>query len=345
MRVVNYDSPTAAVSRNVMRAVVVEEHGDPEVLCYLEVTRPAPGPGQVRIATELTSVNYADIHARRGGYDAGAALPFTPGLDCVGLVESLGEGVTGLRVGQRVSAWTSGGSYAEQVLAPETMTFPLPADVPIEVGASLTVLVTAYNVLTRAQLAEGETVLVHGATGGVGSAAVQLANAMGAREVYATTGGDDKSQAALALGAAAAIDHTREDFAERVRELTGGRGVDVIVDPIGGEVTERGMTCLAPFGRLVICGHTAGPAAAIGTKDLHRHHRSVLGYSTGYLRRTRPESLRTAVEEVFRQAAVGALRVDVAARLPLAKAADAQRLAEDRSAIGRVLLATDDHRT
>ena len=288
-------------------------------------------------------MNYADIHARRGGYDAGSALPFTPGLDCVGMVESLGEGVTGLRIGQRVSAWTSGGSYAEQVLAPAGMTFLLPDDVPVEVGASLTVLVTAYNVLTRAGLVEGETVLVHGAAGGVGSAAVQLAKSMGAREVYATAGGGAKSRAALAVGATTAIDHTREDFAERVRELTGGCGVDVIVDPIGGEVTERGITCLAPFGRLITCGHTAGPAAAISTKDLHRHHRSVLGYSTGYLRRTRPESLRPTVEAVFAHAAAGALRVSVAARLPLANAAEAHRLVEDRSAIGRVLLTAGDY--
>lgn len=163
--------------------------------------------------------------------------------------------------------------------------------------------------------------------------------------MYATAGGGAKSEAALRLGATAAIDHTRLDFAERVRDLTGGRGVDVIVDPIGGEVTERGMTCLAPFGRLVTCGHTAGPAATISTKDLHRHHRSVLGYSTGYLRRTRPESLHPAVEAVFRQAAVGALRVDVAARLPLSKAADAHLIVEDRTAVGRVLLAAgDQHR-
>lgn len=300
-----------------------------------------PGPGQVRIATDLTSVNFADIHARRGGYNAAAPLPFTPGLDCVGRIEEVGEGVDGLSIGQRVSAWTAGGSYAEQVIASAAMTYPVPQGVPIEVAASLTVLVTAYNVLVRGQVVEGDTVLVHGATGGVGSAAVQLARAMGAREVYATAGGRDKVRAAVALGATAVVDHTCGDFAQRVLEVSGGRGVDVIVDAIGGEVTERGMGCLAPFGRLVICGHTAGPAAAISTKDLHRHHRSVLGYSTGYLRRTRPQTLRPAVEQVFRHVASGALRVDVAARLPLASAAAAHRLVESRTAVGRVFLETD----
>ena len=322
------------------RAIILDTHGGPEVLVWKETSVPKPGPGQVRISTELTSVNFADIHARRGGYDAAPPLPAIPGLDCAGRIEELGEGVEGLRVGQRVSAWTAGGSYAEQVLAAATMTYPIAEDVPVEVAASLTVLVTAYNVLVRAQVAAGETVLVHGGTGGVGSAAVQLARALGAREVYASVGGGDKVRAALDLGASVAIDHQREDFAERVHELTGGRGADVIVDPIGGAVTERGVTCLAPFGRLVICGHTAGPAAAISSKDLHRHHRSVLGYSTGYLRRTQPESLRSAVQEVFRHSASSSLHVDVAARLPLADASEAHRLVESRSVIGRVLLET-----
>lgn len=308
------------------------------MLTWRTTPHPTPGPGQVLITTELTIVNFADIHARRGGYDAAAALPFIPGLDCLGLVAGIGAGVEGLRVGQRVSAWTDGGSYADKVLAPATMVYLVSEGVPAEVGASLTVLVTAYNVLVRAQVAEGGTALVHGAAGGVGGAAVQLARAMGAREVYATVGGRDKVRAALALGATVAIDHTRDDFAERVLEISGGRGVDVIVDPIGGEVTERGMTCLAPFGRWVICGHTAGPAAAISTKDLHRYHRSVLGYSTGYQRRTRPQTLRAAVDQVFRHAASRALRVQVAERFPLADASEAHRLVGGRSAIGRVLL-------
>jgi len=320
-----------------MRAVVVRSHGAPEVLAVEDVPTPHPGPGQVRVTTELTSVNFADVHSRRGGYDAGGALPFTPGLDCVGVVDAVGEGVADLVPGQRVAAWTSGGSYAEQVLARAAMTYPLPQDVPAEVGASLTVLVTAYNVLRRGQVGEGDTVLVHGATGGVGGAAVQLALAMGAPRVIATVGGLDKVAAARALGATDVVDHRAEDFAEAVRALTGA-GADVIVDPIGGEVTERGMTCLAPYGRLVICGHTAGPAAAIRTTDLHRHHRAVLGYSTGYLRRTRPHVLRPVVEAVLGYAARGELVVPEAARFPLGEAPAAHALVESRAAVGRVFL-------
>lgn len=320
------------------RAVICEAWGGPDTLVLRPVPLPVPGHGQVRIVTELTSVNFADIHSRRGGYDVGATPPFTPGLDCVGLIDAVGDGVAGLRVGQRVAAWTSGGSYAEDVLASAALTYELPEGVTATDGASLTVLVTAYNALVRGQLIRGESVLVHGASRGVGAAAVQYAMAMGAGAVYASVGGPEKAHAALWSGATVAIDHTAVDFAERVLELTDGAGVDVIVDPIGGEVTERGMTCLAPFGRLVTCGHTPGPAASIASTDLHRQNRAVLGYSTGHFRRARPQVLRPAVEAVFDYAASGAVKVAVAARFPLALAADAHRLVESRSAVGRVLL-------
>jgi len=153
-------------------------------------------------------------------------------------------------------------------------------------------------------------------------------------------GGEVKARAATALGATHVIDHTREDVPTQVREMTAGRGVDMIVDTLGGFVTEQSMTILAPFGRLVICGHTAGPAATLLSTELHRQNRSVLGYSTGHQRRTRPHGLKPAVDQVLRAATEGHLRVVVAARLPLHQAPDGHTLVEGRTAVGRVLLDT-----
>lgn len=243
-------------------------------------------------------------------------------------------------MGQRVCAWTDGGSYSEEVLANATLTYPLEEGVPVEAAASLTVLVTAHNVLERGQVEAGDVVLVHAATGGIGAAAVQMAVARGAWAVIASVGGEVKARAATALGATHVIDHTREDVPTQVREMTAGRGVDMIVDTLGGFVTEQSMTILAPFGRLVICGHTAGPAATLLSTELHRQNRSVLGYSTGHQRRTRPHGLKPAVDQVLRAATEGHLRVVVAARLPLHQAPDGHTLVEGRTAVGRVLLDT-----
>src|SRR5579875_1284692 len=186
-----------------MHAIVVEGVGDPSVLQWRAVPDPKPGPGQVAIKVKLTSVNFADIQQRRGTGAAVPKMPFTPGLDCMGTIVALGEGVEKLHVGQRVSA------------SPEVLTIPVDGTISDEAAASPTVLVTAYNLLTlAARLQRGQSVLVHAGAGGVGSVAVQMAKRLGAGTVFATAGGEHKVRIARDCGADIAIDYTKEDFAQ-----------------------------------------------------------------------------------------------------------------------------------
>lgn len=319
-----------------MRAIVVEAHGGPEQLVARDVAAPQPGRQQVLIGNRLTSVNFADIKARRGGY-RNYALPFIPGLDAVGIVEAVGPGVKGLRPGQRVAAYTAGGSYAEKVLADEVVCFPLPDELSDEQGAAVGILVTAYNLLTLAgRLQAGETVLVHAGAGGVGSVAIQLALILGAGRVIATVGSEPKRELPARLGAEV-IDYRRTDFAAQVAALTDGAGVDLILDSVGGEVSERGLTCLADFGRLVTFGHV-GPAGRVETKALHHSNRAVIGYSSGGYRDQRPEVLRQSGLAVLELAREHGIVIEVGARFALEDAPQAHALVESRRSVGKVLL-------
>lgn len=318
-----------------MKAIVVEANGGPENLRYKDVPEPQPGPGQVKIRTVFTSLNYADVQARRGGYDAGSKPPFIPGLDAVGVVEELGDGVTGLAIGQRVAAFPSGGSYAEAVVAPLSLTYPVPDTLSDEQVSGLTVLVTAYNILTWAgRLQKGETVLVHAAAGGVGSTAVQLAKAMGAT-VIGTASSPEKLEFIRQLGADHALLYT--NFAPKVLEITES-GADVILDSIAGETFNQGLACLAPFGRLVVFGHASGEAGTLDTRPLHRQTKAVIGYSSGHYRRSRPELLRPTVEAVFKHLEKGDVRLHIGAKFHLSEAAKAHALMEGRQSTGKILL-------
>ncbi|MCS7059011.1 MAG: NADPH:quinone oxidoreductase family protein [Meiothermus sp.] len=320
-----------------MKAVLVEQNGPPEALRYREVPDPSPGLGEVLIRTTLTSLNFADVLARRGGYEAGAVPPFIPGLDVVGVVEALGEGVEGLRVGQRVVAFATGGSYAEKVLAKAVLTYPLPPDLPDEAVAGLTVLVTAYNTLVWAgRMEPGERVLVQAAAGGVGSTAVQMAKALGAGLVLGAVGQAEKAEFVRGLGADAVL--TYGGLAERVLELTNQDGVDLILDSVAGSVFEEGLRCLAPFGRLVVFGHASGQPGRFETRPLHRQTKAVVGYSSGHYRRSRPERLRPSVEAVFSLLRQGKVRLQIGARFHLSEASQAHALMESRRSIGKILL-------
>ncbi|MFB9993519.1 zinc-binding alcohol dehydrogenase family protein [Deinococcus oregonensis] len=320
-------------------AIVVSEHGGPDVLHWQPRPLPVPAPGQVRVEVTCTGVNFADIQARRGGYDAGGDLPFVPGLDAVGMIDRLGEGVTGLEIGQRVACFPVGGSYATHVTAPAHLTYPLPASVADESAAALTMLVTAWNTLHQAaRLEPGETVLIHAAAGGVGHLAVQLARQTGAARIVAVVGSAERADFVRSLGADEVIERQHQDFATAVTALTNGRGVDVILDSIGGEVTERGLTCLAPLGRLVVFGHASGQPAHFTTPTLHRQGRAVIGYSTGNLRKVRPERLRPSVAAVWAALAAHQIKVHFGADFPLTDAAHAHLLVESGQINGKVLL-------
>ena len=322
-----------------MHVIEVGSYGDPSVLAWRERDEPTPGPGEVAIRVTKTGVNFADVQARRGTYHGGQAPPFVPGLDCAGTIVALGEGVGGLRVGARVAAFPPSGSYAEVVVVPVATTYALEPAIPDDDAASLLMLVTAYNVLNFAgRLAPGESVLVHAAAGGVGSTAVQIARALGAGTIFATVGSEAKRAIARDAGADVVIDYRSEDFARRVLEETGGRGVDLILDSVAGEVFTAGLTALAPFGRLVAYGMASGTPGTVRTNELHPSNRAVVGYSSGSYRKLRPEALRPAADASLRLVAEGKVRVVVGARFPLREAADAHRLVESRAGHGKVLL-------
>lgn len=320
-----------------MKAIVVEQNGPPEHLRYQELPDPSPKAGEVLVRTTLTSLNYADVQARRGGYEAGSPPPFIPGLDAVGIVEALGEGVEGVRVGQRVAVFAAGGSYAEKVVAKAVLAYPVPPELPDEAVSGLTALVTAYNTLTWAgRLQKGETVLVHAAAGGVGSLAIQMAKALGAGRVFGTVGSPAKAGFVRNLGADEVLGY--KGFAEQVLGLTQQQGADLILDSVAGEVFNQGMQCLAPFGRMVVYGHAGGQPGTFETRPLHRQTKAVIGYSSGHYRRSRPELLRPTVEAGFELLKAGKIRLEVGARFKLEEAPEAHTLMESRQSMGKILL-------
>ena len=237
-----------------MKAIVFEQTGGPEVLALRDVPKPAVCAGGVLIKTHAIGVNFADTRFRQGTYAVKPNLPDSPGLEAAGVIEAVGDGVTNLRTGMRVAAFTSK-SYAEYCLAPAFMVLPLPESVSFVDGAAFPIQVlTAYHLLhTADSTGPGRTVLVHSAAGGVGLAAVQLAKVAGAR-VFATVSSDAKIGLVKENGADTVINYEKEKFADEVLRLTDGRGVDLILDAVGKPTFEEGIRCLAPFGHLILTG-------------------------------------------------------------------------------------------
>ncbi|WP_203338921.1 quinone oxidoreductase family protein [Planococcus beijingensis] len=326
-----------------MKAIVVRETGKPDVLELQEVERPKTAADQVLIRVEAISVNFADIKARQGQYHGVAAdAVFTPGLDCAGVVVEAGADAKRFKTGQRVMAFPSGGSYAEFVVAPESLVYPIPDGLSSEAAAaSLTVGVTAYNAIRKmARLEQGESILIHAAAGGIGSTAIQLAKLFGASRIIGTVGSDEKMEKAKSFGADEVINYRTDDFVEKINKLTNGKGVDVILDTVAGENFEKSLKCLAPFGRIVSFGHANdGSVPGIAkTDDLHSSCRSVIGYSTGTYRKHRPEFLREGTERITEYLLQKQLEIVISKRFALKDAAQAHAHIESRMSIGKVLL-------
>lgn len=319
-----------------MRAIQATRYGGPEVLESADLPTPVPGSGQLLIRVHASNVNFSDIQTRQGNYAHDSGPPYVPGLEVTGTVAAEAPGFP---LGQRVTAFTTGGSYSEYALANAALTYPLPDDISFEHVSGLTAAVTAINVLDRmGRLQAGETVLIHAAAGGVGSLAVQVARAMGAGRIIGTVGSEAKMAYAASLGATDVINYRTEDFSARVMELTDGKGADLILDSVAGETFSRSVSCLADFGRIVVFGQSGGEPGTVDTTRLFKTNRSVLGYSSGHRRRHRPEELRPVVERFLDLLRSGSVRVDIGASFPLEQAADAHRLVESRSSTGKVLL-------
>jgi len=325
-----------------MRAIQFQQYGGPEVLSTVEAEIPEPGPGAVSIDIAYVGVNFADLKARSEGYRV-PSLPFRPGLEVSGRVRAVGEGVTGLTVGQEVAALTEGGAYAEVVVADAATVFPLPAGVDLRTGATLpTVLPTAYALLHKVgRLQPGETVLVQGAAGGVGTVLGQLAKAAGAGAVYGVVSSAAKAKYAL--------DHGYDDvfagpsdeafFVDEVKAATSGRGVDLALDPVGGETLRGSLASLAPFGRLVSFGNASSAEPwTVGQPELYPTGLSVGGFSILTLARTAPAELRALAERAFATVAEGGVSLPVTAEFALEDAAEAHRLMGTRTSTGKLLL-------
>jgi len=321
-----------------MRAIVFEELGGPEVLREVELPEPEPGPGEVTIDVSHVGVNFADIKARSEGYRV-EALPFHPGLEVSGTIRRVGEGVTEFSPGQEVAAFLNGGGYAEIVRASAATVFTLPHGVDLRTGATLpSVLPTAYGLLHEvARLREGDTVLVQGAAGGVGTVAGQLARAGGASAVYGVVSSLDKAEHALKSGYDQVF--TTDTFDEDVRAATGGRGVDIALDPVGGEIFRRTLAVVGRFGRLVSFGNAdRAEPWRISPPDLYPLALSVSGFSILAMAAAEPQRLREIADKAFHAVTEGGVELPVSAEFALADAAEAHRLMESRTSTGKLLL-------
>ena len=325
-----------------MRAVVISRPGGPEVLTWQEVPDPVPGAGEVLVAVAASAVNRADLLQREGHYDPPPGSSPYPGLECSGRITGLGEGVEGWSVGDAVTALLSGGGYAEQVTVPVGQLLPVPPGVDLVPAAALPeVTCTVWsNVFMLAGLRPGETLLVHGGSSGIGTMAIQLGRAMGAR-VAVTAGSTDKLERCRELGAEVLVNYRDEDFVEAVRAATDGHGADVVLDNMGAKYLARNLDVLATSGRLSVIGMQGGTRAELDLGLLMRKRGAVFSTSL----RARPADEKAAIvastrEHVWPLIESGDVRPVVDRVLPMADAAEAHRVVEASSHVGKVLLST-----
>jgi NADPH2:quinone reductase len=323
-----------------MRALVVEALAPDFGGCAVrEVPTPSPGPGEVLVRVRAASVNFPDLLMTRGEYQLKPPLPFTPGLDLAGEVAAIGEGVTGLTIGDAVVGGARLGGFAEYaVLSADTLK-PKPERLSFaEAAAYGAAYLTAYVALVRrARLEPGEWVLVHGAAGGVGLAAVDLAKALGAR-VIATSASDDKLAKVQALYAPDAVVNVARGFRDQVKEITGGHGADVIYDPVGGDVFDESVRCVAFDGRLLVIGFTSGRIPTVSVNMPLIKGFSVMGVRAGEYGRQFPEKGRENSQAVWAMADEGRIRPHVHAELPLDRWREAFELLSGRKVVGKAVI-------
>jgi NADPH:quinone reductase-like Zn-dependent oxidoreductase len=322
-----------------MRRVRYYEYGDPDVLTVEEADIPTPGPGQVLIRAEAIGANFVDTKFRRGPSSGALFQRPLPGKltgDVVGTVEAVGLGVDTQQVGRRVAGLAED-AFADYIVADAQWLAPIPDGLDLGAASMLSMgAPVALRTLRTGRLAPGETVLIHAAAGGIGHLAVQLAKLLGAGMVIATAGSPAKLDFARKCGADIAIDYGDSDWPDQVRKAA-PRGVDVVLDSVGGETLQRSFDVLAPFGRIVIYGAASGELTSLPVTNLFAL-KSVAGFSLLAWRAADPEQARREMTEVAEYSTAGQLHTAVHARLPLTEAAAAHRLLEDRSQLGRVLL-------
>lgn len=333
-----------------MKAIQIERQGGPEELHLVDLPDPQPGPGEILIEVHSASVNFGDVMRRRGdAYPDPTPLPFVPGGEVAGTVAALGEGVEGPGVGTPVFAVAGAdgsGGYAELALASAPGVIPVPPGLDVDQAASIIVNgLAAMLILTQAgRLVEGESVYVPAAAGGAGSFAVQIAKHLGAGTVIGAASTEEKRQTALDFGADHVVDYTKAGWDAEVRELTGGAGVDVALEMVGGERLAQTLRALGPFGRLVVYGHVSGKGGVLTEADLNpvlyapAPNQSIYGFNIGGWFAIKPQVAIEALGELIGWVASGAIRPPATNALPLAQAAEAHRQIETGSSSGKLIL-------
>jgi len=325
-----------------MKAVLAREFTSPERLTLEEVPARHPGRGEVVIAVKACGVNFLDALIVQGKYQLKPALPFSPGAEVAGIVREVGEGATGPAVGTRVLASIGFGGYAEEVAAEAARVIPLPPQMDFVTAAAFPIAyATSHHALKdRAQLEAGETLLVLGAAGGVGLTAVEIGKIMGAR-VIACASSEDKLALCREYGADALINYATADLRERLKELTGGRGVDVVYDPVGGAYAEPAVRSLAFEGRYLVIGFASGEIPKIPLNLVLLKTSSIVGVFWGAFARAQPERNAANMSQLLGWYTEGRLRPHVSGTYPLARYGEALAAVMERRAKGKVVLVMD----
>ncbi len=322
-----------------MKALLCSEYGPPQNLKVQDVPSPQAGPGQVVIDVKAGALNFPDALMVQGLYQARPPLPFTPGAEVAGLIKEVGAGVQGLKAGDRVIAFPGTGGFAEECVAAAEKIMPLPQDMDFATGAALVLTYgTSLHALQDcARLQPGETLLVLGAAGGVGAAAVEIGKALGARVIAAASSGD-KLALCRKLGADATIDYATEDLRKRALEQTDGKGVDVVYDPVGGSYTEPALRATAWRGRLLVVGFAAGEIPRIPLNLALLKERALIGVYWGDSVRHDPRGHVSNMKQLMAWFAEGKINPVVSEQFPLARAPEAIQRLLDRQAKGKVVI-------
>ena len=322
-----------------MRAILCKEWGGPEKLVLEDVPSPPLREGTVRIAVHAAGINFLDTLLIAGQYQVKPPLPFTPGAESAGVITEVGAGVTGFKPGDRVMAMTESGGYAEEVVVGVDHVFPIPDKMDFASAAGFPIVYgTSHVALSyRARLQAGEWLLVTGAAGGVGLTAVEIGKAMGAR-VIAAAGGVEKLAVARQHGADYLVDYSREDLREGVKTITGGRGANVIYDPVGGDVFDACLRCIAWEGRIIIIGFASGRISQIPANIALVKNIDVIGFYWGSYQAHKPQVPRQSFQELFLWFEEGKLKPHVSAQMDLKDAPRALELLKQRKSTGKVVL-------
>jgi NADPH2:quinone reductase len=311
-----------------MQAIRIHETGGPEVMRL----------GEVLIKIAAAGINYADLAQRQGTYLTRTRTPMILGFEAAGTVAALGPGVTSPTVGTQVSAFVSG-AYAEYAVAGASSIIPIPESLDFASAAAFPVQgLTAYQILRDSgRLQQGESVLVHAAAGGVGTLAVQIARLLGAGKVIGTASNAEKLDLVRSLGADAAINYTQDDWVAQVKQATDGKGVDIVLEMVGGKIAEQSLNCLAPFGRMVVFGAASGDPLRLTATQLMYKNLSVTGYWLSAMLNY-PEHMVPAITGLMQYLAQGKLQIVVGQTFPLAEAAAAHQAIANRTTTGKVVL-------